>query len=160
MDDCLETNCGAGVCRDLPNPTRNISTKHCACVCDWECAEAVAHEPHRNCRNYCSFGHGVVEGDGCETVNEWVLWSGNVAYFLGTGHNNDGAFSCTCPRGGLQLCPIKGCDVAPIVNHASRNDTGKTLHERAARCTCGAGEGRGGVTRSRMVCQVHPKGSL
>ena len=145
VDECWENNCGAGVCRDLSNPTSK-STEHCACDCGPGYAEVVVGGTHKTCRNNCSLGYEGVQGQGCKDVNECFRWGGNAASFPGAWHNDVGAYSCTCPSGSVSVaedckphCRSEVCGKAPIGKHASENGTGNMPHGRAVRHTCDAG---------------------
>ena len=59
VDGCRESDCGAGVCRDLPSPACNNSTKHFACDCDPDHEEVVVGGTRRTCRNN-AFGYEVL----------------------------------------------------------------------------------------------------
>eukprot|EP00450_Noctiluca_scintillans_P001620 CAMPEP_0194485878 /NCGR_PEP_ID=MMETSP0253-20130528/6727_1 /TAXON_ID=2966 /ORGANISM="Noctiluca scintillans" /LENGTH=1972 /DNA_ID=CAMNT_0039325899 /DNA_START=10 /DNA_END=5925 /DNA_ORIENTATION=+ len=146
VDDCLESDCGAGVCEDLVDPSGSNATEHYSCVCDAGYADTVVGGTHRTCLNNCSFGYEIVEGKGCEEINECLLYGGNAACSPGTCHNDIGAYSCTCPSGyesvevdGKPVCRIVVCGVAPEVKYAFRNDTGKIPYGHMVHYSCDVG---------------------
>ena len=84
VDRCWESDSGAGVCRDLHNPTGKSSKEHHASDCEPGYAEVVVGGTHKICRSNWSFGYEGIEGQGCKGVNEWLLLGGNAACVLGT----------------------------------------------------------------------------
>ena len=60
-DGRWESKFGAGVCRNLPDPSGDNSADHCACDRDPGFVDFVVGGIHKTCRINCSFGYEVVE---------------------------------------------------------------------------------------------------
>lgn len=134
----------------------NIRCKDDSCGPHGEC---VGH-PNRTCS--CSPGYHAVpddEGETCVEINECDELSGTVACAPGTCEDRVNGFSCACPPGfrttaddhggEREQCQRVECGAGPVVQHSTRNYTGKVRFETAIEYTCDPGYTTQGTTDGR-----------